>query len=69
MATHYHKFEKSSFLSNCSYDSDKQELTVVFHTGKSYTYKEVSINTYNDLADAKSAGIYFSQIKDSLKSK
>jgi hypothetical protein len=64
-----HTFEKSSFLASCSYDSDKQELTINFHNGRSYTYVEVSINTYNDLVNAKSAGIYFSQIKSELKLK
>jgi hypothetical protein len=69
MTVYHHTFEKSSFLSDCSYDSDKGELTVGFHNGKSYTYKEVVINTYTDLIGAKSAGAYFASIKNGLVQK
>lgn len=66
MTIHNHQFEKSNVLDNASYDSETQELTLAFISGKSYTYKEVSINTYTDLIGAKSAGSYFHSIKKSL---
>lgn len=59
----------SSMLHSASYDDENQELTVVFSNGKSYTYEEVSFNTYADLRDAPSAGKYFNMIKNTLKSK
>ena len=66
MTIYNHIFEKSTVLDNCSYDSEKQELSITFQNGKTYRYKEVSINTFNDLIGAKSAGQYFSSIKAGL---
>jgi hypothetical protein len=68
MTIYNHTF-KSTMLDSCSYNSDDQELTVVFQNGKSYIFKEVPFNTYTDLTTAKSAGVYFNQIKASLVQK
>lgn len=59
----------STMLQSASYNDETQELTVVFSNGKSYTYEEVSINTYMDLRDAPSAGRYFNSVKNNLKAK
>jgi hypothetical protein len=69
MTIYNHTFPKSSFLASCSYDSDEQELSIGFHNGKVYYYKEVPFNTYTDLTTAKSAGGYFASIKNSLVQK
>ena len=69
MTIHNFDFGNSSMLSNCSYDDITQELTVTFTNGRSYTYEAVSINTYQDLTNAASAGKYFNQIKNNLKAK
>lgn len=64
-----HKFEHSSMLDSMSYDDINMELTVVFHNGRSYTYEDVSYNTYMDIMNAPSAGAYFNSIKKTLKVK
>lgn len=65
-----HNFQfNSSMLSDCSYDSEANELTVTFNNGKSYTYVDVPFNTYVDLTNAKSAGQYFNSIKKGLVQK
>lgn len=59
-------FSESSMLANCSYDDESKELTITFLNGRSYTYKDVLFNTYQDLIAAKSSGKYFNSIKKDL---
>jgi hypothetical protein len=68
MQMHF-QFENSSMLDHCSYDTDTDELTVVFVGGKSYTYQDVDRRIYDELTGAKSAGKYFNLIKKDLKVK
>lgn len=69
MTIHMHTFTGSSMLSNCTYDSDSEELAVTFNGGKTYTYVDVSRRTYDELIEAKSAGKYFNNIKGQLEQK
>jgi hypothetical protein len=64
-----HTFPESKMLSEASYDSDKQELSVTFSSGKEYTYIDVPKETYSDLINAPSAGRYFNAIKMGLVQK
>jgi hypothetical protein len=63
------QFENSTMLKSVSYGTDTHEMTVVFAGGKSYTYKDVDQNIYNELISAKSAGKYFNSIKKELVQK
>lgn len=64
-----HQFENSSMLSNCSYDTENNELTVTFTNGKPYTYIDVDKSVYDDLMHSASAGRYFNLIKVKLVQK
>lgn len=64
-----HIFPESKMLSDASYDSDEQELSVTFTSGKEYTYTDVPKTTYDDLINAPSAGKYFNAIKMGLVQK
>jgi len=61
-----HRFAESSMLADCQYDDESHELTIMFLNGRTYTYKNVLYNTYEDLANAKSSGKYFNSIKSQL---
>jgi hypothetical protein len=60
------EFNSSSVLAGASYDEDTSELTITFLNGRSYTYKDVLFNTYQDLVNAPSPGKYYAQIKKDL---
>lgn len=64
-----HGFEDSSMLSSCDYDTETNEMTVTFATGRSYTYVGVDKTIYDDLVNAPSAGRYFNGIKSTLEIK
>lgn len=49
----------SSNIDEATYDPDKQELTVTFHSGDTYVYSSVPAETYSGLTSAASAGGYF----------
>jgi len=63
------QFENSSMLSNISYDTNNNEMSVTFTNGKIYTYVDVDRRIYDELICAKSAGKYFNLIKSNLKVK
>lgn len=64
-----YQFEHSTMLSSCSYDTESNELIVIFTNGKPYTYIDVDKAIWNELIVAKSAGQYFNSIKKNLKQK
>lgn len=68
MIKHF-EFDKSSMLSSCSYDEEKEELEVTFKGGKSYTYVDVGRDVYDGLINAPSVGRHFNSIKVGLKQK
>lgn len=49
----------SSNLQEVSYDSETQEMTVQFHTGNTYLYRNVPQLVYMSLQRAPSPGSYF----------
>lgn len=59
-------FENSSMLSNAAYDTEKEELSIAFTSGKVYTYIGVLKAIYDDLVNAPSPGKYFNSIKNTL---
>lgn len=59
---------KSSTIASCDYDGRKNELTVEFKSGGTYTYLGVSQKLADGLIGAESAGKYLAQnIKNSHK--
>lgn len=63
------QFENSAMLSSVSYDTNDNEMTVLFNSGRSYIYEDVDRAIYENLTAAKSAGAYFNSIKKDLKVK
>lgn len=63
------QFVNSSMLSNVSYDTETNEMTVTFNNGRSYIYENVDRMQYENLIAARSAGAYFNSIKKDLKVK
>lgn len=51
---------ESSNLASIGYDSDNQILEIEFKHGGIYQYFEVSENTFEELMNADSHGLYFS---------
>ncbi len=66
MTVYTHEFEGSSAIASASYDNETCELTVYFLNSRDYTYKDVLIDTYNDLINASSPGRHFAAIKKDL---
>lgn len=62
-------FPDSAMLASCEWNSIDDELTVTFKNGRSYTYVDISKDTYDALVNATSAGRYFNSIKKDLKQK
>jgi hypothetical protein len=58
-------FPGSSALSSADYDEERQELTITFTSGRSYTYRQVPSDIWDGLQTADSPGRFWnSQIKD-----
>lgn len=66
MTIHTHEFTGSSAIASASYDDETCELTIYFLNSRDYVYKDVLIDTYNDLINAASPGKYFAGIKKDL---
>lgn len=49
----------SSNIASVGYDDEKQEMTVTFHHGGSYTFQQVPESVYDGMLNAGSAGQYF----------
>jgi len=69
MTIYTYPFPDSAMLTSCSYDDMECELSVIFKTGRTYTYVDVPKSTYDDLINAPSAGRHFNSIKMELKEK
>ena len=55
----------SAAIARAFYDTETQELEIVFTSGRGYTYNNVPENIWESLCSARSAGSYFaSNIKD-----
>lgn len=58
-------FPGSKAISSATYDEQRQELTITFKSGRSYTYNSVPPDTYEQLSTADSPGRFWQQsIKD-----
>ena len=59
----------SKIICRLGYDEEKQELVVVFKTGKRYLYHNVSKSEYKAIIEAESIGSAFTTIikKDTNK--
>ena len=56
----------SSNLAGYDYDPEKRVLTILFTSGREYSYRDVPENIADELGTASSPGKYFnSAIKDS----
>lgn len=52
---------KSSNLTAVGYNAEEKTLVVLFHSGQTYGYSPVSLDTYNELLTAESVGKYLNQ--------
>ena len=52
----------SSHIATFGYDKMRKELTVGFHSGKVYTYRNVPPEVFENMAKDHSAGKYFHQV-------
>lgn len=52
---------KSSNLTAVGYNAEEEALVVLFHSGQTYRYSPVSLDTYNELLTAESVGQYLNQ--------
>ena len=58
----------SSVIRDFDYDSEAQELTITFVTGRIYVYLAVPAEVYDDFATAFSKGTFFNQhIRDAYE--
>lgn len=46
----------SSNVAACAYDTERQQLKIRFHSGRTYTYDSVPQSTYDGLLQADSPG-------------
>ncbi len=59
---------KSTNIHSIGYDPVTSELKIKFHTGKTYTYRDVPPDIYQNLVSADSAGQFFhTNIRNSFK--
>ena len=64
-----HLFTQSSMMNSCEHDPETNEITIVFHNGKRYTYCDFTEDHFNDFLGAESAGKHFAKIKAAHKLK
>lgn len=57
----HNSFAGSSALSSGTYDTDSSTLTLVFTSGRDYTFENVPEHVWNGLCAARSAGAYFAE--------
>ena len=58
----------SSVIDSFYITNEGQGLVITFHSGKTYSYPEASMDDYKGLKEAESAGSYFSKHIRSQKS-
>ena len=58
----------SSVIDSFYITNEEQGLVITFHSGKTYSYPEASMDDYKGLKEAESAGSYFSKHIRSQKS-
>lgn len=61
MTKHRQEHPHSTSISCCEYDEDTKEMHITFASGGKHYFKEVPIQEYHDLNNAKSKGSHFHQ--------
>jgi hypothetical protein len=51
----------SSVIRTCDYDAARQELFVIFKSGRRYVYHRVPVETYAGLKQSGSKGTFFNR--------
>lgn len=54
-----YKVTNSSAIQTLMYDKQTKELSVIFTDGREQTYLDVPEKVFDELLEAKSAGLYF----------
>lgn len=57
----FKEHKDSSSIKSTNYNSNKNELTVVFKNGNEYVYENVNSRVYSDLLEADSLGSYLNK--------
>ncbi len=55
----FYKFIDSSVLHSCAWSDDQEALIIMFNTGAVWLYADATIEHFNNLKKAQSAGKYF----------
>ncbi len=55
----FYKFIDSSVLHSCAWSEDQEALIVVFNSGAVWLYADATVEHFNNLKKAQSAGKYF----------
>jgi hypothetical protein len=56
-----HHFKDSSVLDMCLWDTEKNDLMVVFKSKAAWVYKKVPENVYDNFITAESSGKFFNE--------
>lgn len=56
-----HASLSSSALTSATYDDETRELSVMFHSGRSYTHPGVPQEVFDQLRQAPSPGAFYNQ--------
>lgn len=51
----------SSVIKHLAWDSSSETLAVMFHSGSIWIYRNISIDSFQNLKEAKSLGAYFNK--------
>lgn len=63
----FYKFIDSSVLHSCAWSDDQEALIIVFNSGAVWLYADATVEHFNSLITAQSAGKYFnSNIRNAL---
>jgi hypothetical protein len=63
----FYKFIDSSVLHSCAWSDDQEALIIVFNSGAVWLYADATVEHFNNLITAQSAGKYFnSNIRNTL---
>ena len=57
----HHMFHGSTAIRSASYNEDRRELTVAFHSGNTYDLTGIPPNVWKEFTEASSPGAYWHQ--------
>lgn len=61
MPKHSMDHPHSTSIQKCEYDDELKEMHITFATGSKHCFKDIPIQEYHDLNNAKSKGSHFHQ--------